>query len=349
MSDTFYDLLPPKVQRLCRCIDRIKENDNRAVPMDLYTYDFETFSSSDGCMPLISGKPARTFWEQFPPSTSPSLRSNFALGLKRYFDGDWSVAQVMMQNCLDICPGDRPSQQILDVMAANDFVAPLTWKGYREVTSDSMAIRKIPTRGFSVARSVTSGTDSIVSRWSESRGSMMFSRNNDSSTPASNFDGGSFNSMTGLPSSRRVVKAVGPIKAKSWSNLYPPAGLTGVIEDSEKETDESQINSPPKLRGDSSALGSHVGASPGPSIVGSARRQPSTTSRRQPSPCSMSLRRGIGLPDHVVVGGAGTVVGTLGQGLGPRGVPPQVMRFGAVTSSPSNRRRSLPVDLVWEG
>jgi hypothetical protein len=347
MSDTFYDLLPPKVQRLCRCIDRIKENDNRAVPMDLYTYDFETFSSSEGCMPLITGKPARTFWEQFPPSTSPSLRSNFAMGLKRYFDGDWSVAQVMMQNCLDICPGDRPSQQILDVMAANDFVAPLTWKGYREVTSDSMAIRKIPTRGFSVPRSVSSGTDSMVSRWSESGGSMMFSRNNDSSTPASNFDGGSFNSMTGISTSRRIVKAVGPIKAKSWSNLYPPAGLTGVIEDSEKETDESSIASP-QLRGDRSTLSSHASASPGRSMVGPARRQPSPASLRQPSPTNMSLRRGIGLPDHIAVGGAGAVVGLTGQRLGPGRVPPHVMRFGAVTTSPCNRRRSLPVDLVWE-
>lgn len=187
MSDAFYDLLPPKVQRLCRCIDRIKENSNRAVPMDLYTYDFETFSASDGCMPLIRGKPARTFWEQFPPSTSPSLRSNFAVGLRHYFGGDWSLAQVTMQKCLDICPGDRPSQQILDVMAANDFTAPLMWKGYREVTSDSMAIRKIPTRGIGIARSITGG-DSIVSQWtpSGSAGSFTFDhsvspgRNNDS-------------------------------------------------------------------------------------------------------------------------------------------------------------------------
>lgn len=48
------------------------------------------------------GKPARTFWEQFPPATSPSLRSHFAKGLKMYFDGAWDEARyvpVMLYDC----------------------------------------------------------------------------------------------------------------------------------------------------------------------------------------------------------------------------------------------------------
>lgn len=111
--------------------------------MDLYTYDIETFSVTEGCMPIVSGKPARTFWEQFPPSTSPSLRSNFTRGVRLYFDGDWSGAAAVMEECLDLCPGDRPSHQILDVMRANDFVAPVTWRGHREVKGDSWEVRKI--------------------------------------------------------------------------------------------------------------------------------------------------------------------------------------------------------------
>lgn len=39
MTNAFFDLLPPTVQKLCRCIDRVKEEGNR-MPMELYTYDF---------------------------------------------------------------------------------------------------------------------------------------------------------------------------------------------------------------------------------------------------------------------------------------------------------------------
>eukprot|EP00961_Rhodomonas_salina_P240727 3252424-Rhodomonas_salina.5 len=38
-----------------------------------------------------------------------------------------------LELCLKEIPTDRPSLQLLEVMEANDFLAPPSWRGYREV------------------------------------------------------------------------------------------------------------------------------------------------------------------------------------------------------------------------
>ena len=100
MTDSFYDVLPAKVQRLCRCLDRVQEPASR-TPIDLYTYDFSSFSLIYGKMPWVLGKPAKSFWEQFPPATSTSFRATFAKGLRNYIDGNW-VLKIIRQPYLSL-------------------------------------------------------------------------------------------------------------------------------------------------------------------------------------------------------------------------------------------------------
>lgn len=43
-------------------------------------------------------------------------------------------------SCLELRPDDRPSQQLLDVMEANEFDAPPCWKGFREISGKSFEV-----------------------------------------------------------------------------------------------------------------------------------------------------------------------------------------------------------------
>mmetsp|Transcript_13451 Transcript_13451/g.21318 ORF Transcript_13451/g.21318 Transcript_13451/m.21318 type:complete len:489 (+) Transcript_13451:74-1540(+) len=139
MTDSFYDVLPPKVQRLCRCVDRVQETGSR-TPIDLYTYDFNSFSLIECKMPFVQGKPAKSFWEQFPPVTSSTFRTTFALAMRHYTDGNWYDAKEELDKCLEIEPNDIPSQRLLQVMGMSEFVAPGNWKGCREVSGNSFDI-----------------------------------------------------------------------------------------------------------------------------------------------------------------------------------------------------------------
>ena len=61
MSDAFWDLLSPPVQKLCRKIDKIKVPDSK-TPLDLYTYDTHAFALDDLDMKFFSPT-GSTFWE----------------------------------------------------------------------------------------------------------------------------------------------------------------------------------------------------------------------------------------------------------------------------------------------
>jgi len=139
MSDSFYDVLPPKVQRLCRFVDRVQEPGSRA-PIDLYTYDFHSFDLHNGKMPLVQGKPAKSFWEQFPPATSATFRSSFAKAVRHYTDGDWYEAKEELEGCLQLEPGDVPSRRLCEFMGHYQFESPPNWKGFREVSGESFEI-----------------------------------------------------------------------------------------------------------------------------------------------------------------------------------------------------------------
>lgn len=62
-------------------------------------------------------------------------------GLRFYFNGEWITAHAILLKCLVLRPLDRPAQRLIEVMAANEFIAPPTWKGYREISCESFEVR----------------------------------------------------------------------------------------------------------------------------------------------------------------------------------------------------------------
>jgi hypothetical protein len=79
-SPTHTTVAPPG---RCRCIDRVQTPGLRA-PMDLWTYDLKGFSLLEGAVPIVTGPPANSFWQQFPPQTSDAFRTRFAAGKSLY-------------------------------------------------------------------------------------------------------------------------------------------------------------------------------------------------------------------------------------------------------------------------
>ena len=150
MSDKFYDVLPPKVQRLCRCVDRIQEPGSR-TPIDLYTYDFNSFDLHHGKMPIVQGRPAKSFWEQFPPVTTAAFRASFAQAIRHYTDGSWFEAKEALDACLQMDSDDGPSQRLLEVMGHHAFESPPNWKGFREVSTESFDIYEPPEKKLSAS------------------------------------------------------------------------------------------------------------------------------------------------------------------------------------------------------
>jgi hypothetical protein len=130
MSDAFWDLLSPPIQKLCRKIDKIKVPDSK-TPLDLYTYDTSAFHLDDLDMPFVSVSGV-TFWEAFPPTTTDAFRRQFERALIPYTKGNWHEAKELMDQCLQVVPDDKPALHILKVMGEHNFQSPASWKGYRD-------------------------------------------------------------------------------------------------------------------------------------------------------------------------------------------------------------------------
>lgn len=166
MSDAFWDLLSPPVQKLCRKIDKIKVPDSK-TPLDLYTYDTHAFALDDLDMKFFSPT-GSTFWEVcmcvrdgggsgytrtharecaertrtllshtricqvFPPVTTEAFRRQFERALIPYTKGNWQEAKEQLEKCLEQVPDDKPALHILKVMGEHSFQSPPSWKGYRD-------------------------------------------------------------------------------------------------------------------------------------------------------------------------------------------------------------------------
>ena len=69
------------------------------------------------------------------------FNETFEQGLKFYLQGHWSQAKPYFEQCNESMSkvpgmdGDGPSKTLLRYMAAENFVAPSSWAGYRPLTS----------------------------------------------------------------------------------------------------------------------------------------------------------------------------------------------------------------------
>ena len=74
-------------------------------------------------------------------TVSTEFLDKFREGYTAYEEGDWSKAEEILKVCLTMNKDsngntikDGPTNTLLHVMEEHNFVAPKSWKGFRELT-----------------------------------------------------------------------------------------------------------------------------------------------------------------------------------------------------------------------
>jgi hypothetical protein len=62
------------------------------------------------------------------------FKVNFAKGVKAYLAGEWAQARALLEAAMLVSANDGPSQTLLEFMSSSNFVKPMEWDGYRELT-----------------------------------------------------------------------------------------------------------------------------------------------------------------------------------------------------------------------
>ncbi len=84
--------------------------------------------------PQLDG--AGTIFAPLKEGLNPDFTNVFRDGVDAYLAGQWSQARLCLEKATALKGGyDGPSKILLRVMQSKEFIAPDTWKGYRELTS----------------------------------------------------------------------------------------------------------------------------------------------------------------------------------------------------------------------
>jgi class 3 adenylate cyclase len=151
----FASLLSSSVQHESRQIDCVTVKGS-LHPVELYTFDVRPENIA---APAADVNLHRTFEEetlsfmeysdefkQHPDilkmreGISADFLQDFKRGLRHYVAGEWSQAKEILHTTRTYVTAqgeralDGPSESLLAVMKTHDFIAPKTWKGYRELT-----------------------------------------------------------------------------------------------------------------------------------------------------------------------------------------------------------------------
>jgi len=151
----FASLLSSSVQHESRQIDCVTVKGS-LHPVELYTFDVRPENIA---APAADVNLHRTFEEetlsfmeysdefkQHPDilkmreGISADFLQDFKRGLRHYVAGEWSQAKEILHTTRTYVTAqgeralDGPSESLLAVMKKHDFIAPKTWKGYRELT-----------------------------------------------------------------------------------------------------------------------------------------------------------------------------------------------------------------------
>lgn len=141
MSGWLVQELSPEARDKCRLIDRICVVGSK-IPMDLYTFDINSYPD-DVLQPRFDDR-GRQIKVNFgadldfialQKGVDPSFYDVFKEGVQAYLDGEWPKAKEILEKAQKLKPGDGPTESLMNVMNATDFNAPMTWKGYRQLTS----------------------------------------------------------------------------------------------------------------------------------------------------------------------------------------------------------------------
>ena len=116
ISEDTHKLLSPRVQKLCRRLDRVTVKGSEQ-PMSLYTYDLPP--SSAKTLSELALPPGVDFWDRFPPSTSHEYRAIYAIAVESYLDGHWDEARQQLLCCKNMVPEDAAADVLMTVMRKN--------------------------------------------------------------------------------------------------------------------------------------------------------------------------------------------------------------------------------------
>ena len=159
LSESFVDILSPKVAAECRQIDVVTVKGSTR-PMGVFTYDVDAHARGPDPVPDASpATPAeaesnsfaayRDEFDEHPDivasreGVTREFLDAFAVGFEAYREGRWADARTALE---PVAAGEKrrdsrgekvedgPARALLDHMRASEWKAPSDWKGYRELT-----------------------------------------------------------------------------------------------------------------------------------------------------------------------------------------------------------------------
>ena len=157
LSSDFVTLMSPKAAKRVRQIDRVTVKGS-SKPIGLYTYDCDKTAlptkdlSNEASMQITAEQDSfsrKKFQHEITEhpdilkmsTASSEFLEKFREGYRAYEDGDWTKAEETLKVCLTMNKDslgntvkDGPTKTLLHVMEEHNFVAPKTWKGFRELT-----------------------------------------------------------------------------------------------------------------------------------------------------------------------------------------------------------------------
>jgi len=146
-------LLRDSVARKCRPVDKVTVKGSQQ-PMTLYTFDLTTtppdFATQAAAHTMDLRLQAMNPQNQMAGGDLSVFDSNLDLrtlqhhipagfrtawdeGFQCYLSGDWQTAKSQIGAALELMPGDRPGERILEYISRTDFQAPADWEGFRRL------------------------------------------------------------------------------------------------------------------------------------------------------------------------------------------------------------------------
>jgi class 3 adenylate cyclase len=172
ISGQVYEFLSNELQDICREIDRVTVKGS-LLPIRLFTIDVNLSNLDpdndnlkrkkenlnvtvkikkflekkilyknyyDKCDSLVALNFRTGFFLKnldilFEGLMNDTFYEKFSYGFDKYIEGRWFEASVFLNKCLQLNEDDGPTKVLLSYMGEYNFIAPSTWKGYRELTS----------------------------------------------------------------------------------------------------------------------------------------------------------------------------------------------------------------------
>lgn len=155
-SSSLYETFSAPVQNRCRHIDTVLFRASQ-YPMRIYAFDVETNFMLDPTPRYftkdIAKKKKKDLQEEMTsPGFHAFLRFSYSKKLLRlkalieeeffqvfrlavlaYEKGEWETSKMLLERALSIMPNDQPAAVLYRMLLEQDFLCPMSWKGYREV------------------------------------------------------------------------------------------------------------------------------------------------------------------------------------------------------------------------